>query len=216
MASYQEVNITHDLRGEIILDYHKDITYIVDGEEVYHLQIIFPINPKNEIEKKYPCIVYMMSTNERNDDIYHKIPRLSQFAQRGFVVALIEPPINTSTYEVKTVMLQNAVQYLTANAACYNIEPQNMFIWRDATHEDNNLAVDFDHFVTTHTEFHTTVKAIVSFGGKEQMNMLYAKLTAEIPPMLMIPCEVKKTLNLEFWTEDVFDVIEDFLSNYIN
>ncbi len=213
MAIYQEINITHDLKGQIILNYHKDIIYIVDGEE-YHLQIIFPDNPKNE--KKYPCIVYMMSSNEKNEDIYHKIPRLSQFAQRGFVVALIERPVKVSNYEEKTIMLQSAVSYLTKHAACYHIEPQNMFIWRDATYEDNNTAVDLDQFVMTHKEFHSTVKAIVSFGGKEQMNMLYEKLQAQIPPMLLIPCNIRETSNLEFWTEDVFDVIEDFISNYIN
>lgn len=215
MTSYQEVNIVHDMAGNIVLDYEKDVTYIINDGEELHLQIIYPIT-QTQKQRTYPCIVYMMSTNEKKEEIYHNIPRLTQFAQRGFVIALMEKPSENATYEEQIYLLRSAVHYLNEHAETYNISPENMFIWRDGSHKDHLSNTNLKDSSAQQTEYRTDIKAIVCFGEKEQMKMICSQLNFTIPPILMLPCEENETSNLEFWTEDIFDIIEDYLINYIN
>lgn len=212
MKDYFEVNITHDLNGQFVLEFQKDVTYIATNDHEYHLQIIYP-QQSEQTEKKYPCMVYFMSTTNKREEIYHKIPRLSQFAQRGYVVVLMETPQDSCTYEMQAKLMGKAFTFLKEHGKKYSVDTDNMFIWRDGDHEE--MIIDESLDLSKEEQEPINANAIVCFGGKEQMKYFEEKFDSMIPPVLMIPCDQKEYVDTGFWTEDVFDIIEDFISSYI-
>lgn len=216
MERYKEIKISEDLQGQVVLDYKKDVTYISNNGEELHLQMIIPSATDESVQKKYPCILYLMSKVEEKKDLDRSIPRLTQLAKRGYVIVLMETPKEHSTYQKQLEFCQLAIQYLVENESSYPIAMQNLFILRDANQEEQlDETMIKDKLLVQENQHDHKIRAIICLGGKDQMNVLEKKMDYAIPPVLMLSGDSKKEDHPEFWTEETIDIMEDFLSSYI-
>lgn len=216
MESYKEFQISDDLQGQVVLDYKKDVTYLSRDGENLHLQMIIPSTTNESKQKKYPCIIYLMSKVEEKKDIDRSIPRLTQLAKRGYVIALMETPEEHSTYERQLELSRLAIQYLVENEASYPIAIHNMFILRDGNQEEQlDETMIQGKLLVQENQHNCKIHAIICLGGKNQMRILEKKIDYAIPPVLMLSAKSMKEDHPEFWTEETIDIMEDFMSSYI-
>lgn len=216
MERYKEIRISDDLHGQVVLDYQKDVTYISNDGEDLHLQMIIPSRINESAPKRYPLVLYLMAKVEEKKDINRNIPRLTQLAKRGFVIALMETPEKHASYQKQMELSKLAIQYLVQNAKVYPIATENMFILRDAYQEQKLEEEMFQEKISLQEkELNYKIRAVICLGGKEQMGILEKKIDCSIPPVLMLSADGKNEDHLEFWTEETIDMMEDFMSSYI-
>lgn len=208
MGTYQEVKVSQ-VTGDVVLSYSKDVTYITIGGEDQHLQMIYP--SKTEKEKNYPGILYVLEGAEDKEAIYNKILCLAKFAQRGYVVAMVAASVESDNGPENT--FDAALEFLHKNASLYRLNTEYLFVLRDAI----AISEPMDTLVIKELEEKQQfkgIKAIISFGGKDELKKL-SNDTLDCPPILCMSGNNELSEQKLYWSEDNLDYLEDFMSNYI-
>lgn len=206
MGKYQEVKIAKSQVEEFVLNYSKDITYSVEGQEQHKLQIIYPNKAQSTSERVYPGIIYQLQVDTENESIYDKVPQLAMFAQRGYVIVLVE---NCREADYKVVL-----EYLHANAIEFNLAKEYLFVLREVNQEVPASLGIMKEVVTRQEDVLGYIKAIISLGNKEHFKELCEDTQLKLPPVLSLVTD-EGVSDQNSWTEETFDRIEDFMSNYI-
>lgn len=210
---FLEINLGHEQPGEVILDYKKDITYSSEGDGKLVLHVIYPVANKTGEKRHYPVVLYFMANYDYKQEYYHNMPRLAQFSQRGYAVGVMEMPAGHASYETQSRLIKDAVDTLEQYKNDLNLDVENIFILRDGCEEQEENRIDTN--AICFEPFSSKFRAIICFGGQQSIKNIYEKLKDSMPPVLMIPCNSRENSKLDFWTEEVFDYVEDFMSNYI-
>ena len=75
--------------GDLTCKLHANVLYATKSGVPLHLQIIEPKQPEGE-ECLFPLIVYVQGSAWFKQELGYEIPQLSQFARKGYVVAVVE------------------------------------------------------------------------------------------------------------------------------
>lgn len=108
---------------------YKDVVYEHRSGTDLHLQIIRP-KGKNVL----PCVVYVVGSAWFKQNCQHQIGNMSRFAERGFVVAIMEyRHSGIATFPAQMLDCKNAVRFMRRNAAKYGVDTRNVFVWGDSS-----------------------------------------------------------------------------------
>lgn len=199
MGIYQEA---------IELKYSKDVNYVTSGEHEKMLQMIYP-DSKGAVDKTYPGILYVLEEHSDPLDIYEHIPSLVKFAQRGYVVALMKHhPVSDDLMVADDC--EAALQFLLQNADIYHLDQGRLCLWRDAIRSKNTT--DSNKLDWNQKDLLHNIKAVISLGGTGNIATNVEK--ADFPPTLLVAGD-KDAYDNNWWSEQNFDVMEDFMSNYV-
>jgi len=160
----KKLNIEH----ETIVNYLPNVIYAKRGNLNLGLQILSPnVNGKEVL----PCIIYVQGSAWMKQNVYKGIPQLSNFAQRGFVIAIVEyRPSIDSPFPAQIQDAKTAIRFIRKNAEKYNVDPENIFIWGDSSGghtavfvglTSGNQALDTEDYAG----FSDNVNAVVDFYG---------------------------------------------------
>ena len=207
MGTYQEIKLSKDVE-EVVLSYSKDVTYIANGGEDQHLQMIYP--SKTEQEKKYPVILYVLEGDQ--EAIYNKIPSLTKFAQRGYVIAMVVARKESDKEQENEY--EAVLEFLQKNGEFYHLNMEQLFVLRDSMligESSKSLVIK----KLEEKQLFKGIKAFISFGGSEEVKKL-SNDVLNCPPILCVRGNGDLADQNRWWSEDNLDVLEDFMSNYIS
>ncbi|SHO57374.1 alpha/beta hydrolase [Vibrio quintilis] len=112
---------------------HFSVPYTTRDSGPLHLHII---EPKQTIEegKTYPLILYVQGSAWLAQDTGSQVAQLSRFAQRGFVIAVVEyRPSTVAPFPAQVIDTKTAIRYMMQHAADYHADPQQVFLWGDSS-----------------------------------------------------------------------------------
>ena len=115
----------------LYVTYHKDVVYKSVDSLSLTLQIL---QPRMGGSGSMPCILFVRGSGWEKQNPYDRIPRMCDFARRGYVVAIVEhrhsgiAKFPSPLEDVKT-----AVRFMRANAGNYDVDPDNIFLWGESS-----------------------------------------------------------------------------------
>lgn len=110
--------------------YSPNIVYAAAHGEALTLQIVRQIRQSEPM----PCVIFIQGSAWMKQDTYSNIPMLSRFAERGYVVAMVQythsglAPFPAALQDVKS-----AIRYMRKNADKWGVDPDNIFLWGDSS-----------------------------------------------------------------------------------
>ncbi len=115
---------------EVAVCYTKDVVYAtVDGYDL-HLQIMTPYSRNQPVgSRTYPCMLYVQGSAWMKQDCYAGVPLVSKYAQRGYVVGIIEyRHSGIAPFPACIVDARNAVRFMKKNAETFHIDPEKIVL----------------------------------------------------------------------------------------
>ncbi len=165
-----------------------DITYSVETGNDLKLTIITPCRDKSNEKHipRYPLIVFVQGSAFTFPNIYYEIPQLSNYAQKGYVVATLTHrnclegnPFPAYLQDVKT-----AIRFLRKHADEYGIDTNRIGIWGTSSGGNTALLVGLtqgkpEYITTEHPGYSDTVKCVVDCFGPTDLRKLYEKVKSD-------------------------------------
>lgn len=112
--------------------YQPRIEYTRRPSRALHLGLLSPLRPGdgNDQELRFPLVVYVQGSGFNEQDLALNIPQLSVLAHQGYAVATVEHrPASEAPFPGQIDDARAAVQFLTANAARFAIDPARIALW---------------------------------------------------------------------------------------
>lgn len=118
---------------ELCCRVHFSVPYTTRDSGPLHLHIIEP-KQYSEESKTYPLILYVQGSAWLKQDTGSQVAQLARFAQRGFVVAVVEyRPSTVALFPAQVSDTKTAIRYMMQHAADYHADPQQVFLWGDSS-----------------------------------------------------------------------------------
>lgn len=161
------------------IDYINNVVYSSRDGNNLTLQILRPKTGFGEVMKRCPCVIYIQGSAWMKQNVYANLPALAKFAERGYVVAVVEythsglAPFPVPLQDVKT-----AIRFMRKNADTYGVDEANLFVWGDSSggHLSLMTAVTggMDEFDTLlYKEYSTDINACVSYYGVSDIKSIH-------------------------------------------
>jgi len=119
---------------------HLGVTYASRAGHDLHLHIIQPsgdaamLGWEAAFARRYPCIVFVQGSGWQDQPMGSAIAFWSRFAERGYVVAIVEyRPSRVAIHPAQVHDAKAAVRWLRRNADTYLIDPHHMIIAGDSS-----------------------------------------------------------------------------------
>ncbi|MHA6511561.1 alpha/beta hydrolase fold domain-containing protein [Tessaracoccus sp. Z1128] len=119
---------------------HLDVTYASRADRDLRLHIIQPsgdaalLGWEAAFARRYPCVVFVQGSGWRDQPMGSAIAFWSRFAERGYVVALVEyRPSRVAVHPAQVHDAKAAVRWLRRNADAYAIDPHRLAISGDSS-----------------------------------------------------------------------------------
>lgn len=108
---------------------HLNIEYAHKSGIPLHLHIIEP-DQTDEEDLTFPLVVFIPGSAWFQQSMGGMLAQLSRFAQRGYVIALVEyRPSPVAPFPAQIRDTRSAIRFLRANAQTYNLEPNDIIVW---------------------------------------------------------------------------------------
>ncbi|TDO97558.1 alpha/beta hydrolase [Marinomonas balearica] len=149
------------------------VKYAHKSDMDLHLTIIRPelrrVLGETEENSQFPMIVYVPGSAWFKQDMDNGLAQLARFAERGYVVAMVEyRPSPLAPFPAQVEDTKTAIHYMKAHAKQYLGDPNNMIVWGDSSGGHTSAMVgatldtrDFDDT----TKPAITLKAVVDYYG---------------------------------------------------
>ena len=122
--------------------YREDVAYIERNGRTLYLQIIGPIDAKEEL----PCIVYIPGSAFHEQNVKERVPGLSYLAQRGFVVAVLEyRGSECAIFPAQALDAKAGIYFMREHAKEYGIHPDNIFLMGDSSGAHTAMIAAFSY-----------------------------------------------------------------------
>jgi acetyl esterase/lipase len=155
----------------------EDIVYIDRGNMKLHLQILVPYRITDETfipnilprtQDIWPIVIYIPGSGWRKQNVAASVPMLVKFAQRGFVIALVEyRPSDEAIFPAQVLDVKAAVKFMKKHASEYSSDPNKLVIWGDSTGGHTALIAAFtckeQLNVEKEYEHDCTVKSVIDY-----------------------------------------------------
>ena len=147
-----------------------NIEYIERSGKKLHIQILRPATDRLKKPSILPLIVYVPGSAWHKQNVYMNIPRLSGFAMRGFVIAIVEyresdiAPFPAQVQDCKT-----AIRFLKASGDQHGIDVNNIALWGCSSggHTVLMAGITGDGILDTpdYAEHSSRVNSVINFYG---------------------------------------------------
>lgn len=128
-----------EIQPELTVWYQKDVVYKRIDSIDLHLQILRP-----RTDQTLPCVIYVQGSAWMRQDLYSNLPAMASFAQRGYVVAIVEyRHTGIAPFPAQVIDAKTAVRYMRKFARRYHIDPDKISIWGDSSGGHTVLMVGF-------------------------------------------------------------------------
>lgn len=108
-----------------------------------HLNVLQPPRPAGDTTR-LPVIVHVQGSAWFEQDLGEVVPALTQFANRGFVVASVQyRPSTTAPFPAQVRDVGTAIRFLRRNAARFGIDPGRVAVWGDSSGGHTAVMVAF-------------------------------------------------------------------------
>jgi acetyl esterase/lipase len=98
-----------------------------------HLNIIEPRQNEGE-NNTYPLVMFIQGSAWFPQNTGYELAQLARFAQRGFVIAVVEyRPSTVVPFPAQIKDTKTALRFMRKNAATYHADPQRVVIWGDSS-----------------------------------------------------------------------------------
>ncbi len=112
---------------------HIQVEYARKSGRPLHLNIIEPKQAEGE-NHRFPLIVYIQGSAWFPQDMGAELAQLARFAQRGFVIAVVEyRPSTEAPFPAQVKDAKTALRYLKKHAAAYHADGQKPILWGDSS-----------------------------------------------------------------------------------
>lgn len=114
---------------ELDVRYIRDIPYVTRDGITLPMQLLLPVDSTRP-DRKWPLIVFIRGSAWFKQDVCGIIPLVSQFAIRGYAVAM--PEYRHSGIAAFPCQVQDAktcIRYMRMHAAEYHIDPEQIVLW---------------------------------------------------------------------------------------
>lgn len=158
--------------GKFLLEYYPDVVYKhIDGVNL-RLQILTP-----RTKQKHPCIVYVKGSAWKQQKLYRNVPALSRFAERGYVIAIVEyRHTGIAKFPAQVEDTKTAIRFMRMNADKYNVDPTNVFVWGDSSGGHTayfcGMTGEEQFCDTTYSRYSCRVNAAVAYYGPSDISTM--------------------------------------------
>ena len=119
--------------GEIVMQgdekgvyYIPNVVYDTPDGIPLTLQIVKP-GTFSEPDRRWPCIVFVQGSAWMEQNVYINVVNLGRLAEKGFVCAIVQTRHSgQAPFPAQVVDAKNAMRFLSAHAADYNVDPKRM------------------------------------------------------------------------------------------
>lgn len=85
-------------------------------------------------ETPRPCIIYIQGSAWLEQQILSGIPQLSDFARRGYVIAIVQyRPSTIAPFPAQILDTKAAIRFMKRHAADYGVDPEQFVLWGDSS-----------------------------------------------------------------------------------
>lgn len=166
----------HTTGDEVSVYYMKDVPYVTRGDLTLHMQLLLP-HTINEPDKKWPLVVLIRGSGWFQQDMYGMIPLISQFAARGYAIAM--PEYRHSGIAAFPCHVQDAkscIRFMRKNAETYRIDPDQVILWGGSSGGHTAVLAALsegmpDLDTPDYGEFSEAVKGVVDYYGVVDITM---------------------------------------------
>ncbi|MGF0118688.1 alpha/beta hydrolase fold domain-containing protein [Promicromonospora sp. Marseille-Q5078] len=111
-----------------------NVPYAKSSGSPLSLQILWPPIPDWFSQARYPTIVFVQGSGWRRQELGQWLVALSQFARRGYVVAIVEHrSSDVAPFPAQIEDVRAAVRFLNENAERYRIDTDRVALWGDSS-----------------------------------------------------------------------------------
>ena len=115
------------------VNYIPNVVYAHNDGKDLTLQLFVP-QTSSKSKQTFPCIIFVKGSAWLKQRLYDNIPQVSQFARRGYVIALVEyRPTPDATFPAQRNDALDAFYFMKSHAKEYSVNPNNMFVWGDSS-----------------------------------------------------------------------------------
>lgn len=111
-----------------------NVPYAEASGATLRLQVVWPPIPDWFSADRYPTIVFVQGAGWRRQELGQWLVALSQFARRGYVVAVVEHrPSDVAPFPAQVEDVRAAVLYLRENAERFRVDVDRLALWGDSS-----------------------------------------------------------------------------------
>jgi acetyl esterase/lipase len=208
--------------SEPVCTTHVGVEYAQKSGMALHLNIIEPRQKEGE-DNTYPLIIYIQGSAWFPQNTAYELTQLGRFAQRGFVIAVVEyRPSPVAPFPAQVKDTKTALRFMKQHAADYHADPDKIIVWGDSSGGHtaamvgvslNEAALDDESPAADPIE----VKAIVDYYGPTDISTMneepstFDHIAPDSPEGMLIggvnvlenPEKVKPTVPMNYLSEDV-------------
>ena len=160
---------------------HIGIEYAQKSSIPLHLHIIEPTFELKENEDKgqnFPLILYIQGSAWCKQDTGSELAQLSRFAQRGFVIAVVEyRPSKVAPFPAQIKDTKTAIRFMKTHAKTYHADPGKILLWGDSSggHTAVMTGVSLDNQTLddeSPTNEPISVKAVIDYYGPTDISKM--------------------------------------------
>jgi acetyl esterase/lipase len=112
---------------------HIGVEYAQKSGMQLHLHIIEPRQNEGE-NNTYPLIMYIQGSAWFEQNTGSELAQLARFAQRGFVIAVVEyRPSPVAPFPAQVKDTKTALRFMKKHAATYHADPHRIIVWGDSS-----------------------------------------------------------------------------------
>lgn len=163
--------------SEPVCTTHVGVEYAQKSGMALHLNIIEPRQKEGE-NNLYPLIMYIQGSAWFPQNTGYELTQLGRFAQRGFVIAVVEyRPSPVAPFPAQVKDTKTALRFMKKNAATYHADPDKIIVWGDSSggHTATMVGVSLNEAALddeSPTEDPISVKAIVDYYGPTDISKM--------------------------------------------
>lgn len=173
-AGIQTISAEFDIH---LCNIHLNVEYGHKSGMPLRLHIIEP-NQTDDEGLAFPLVLFIPGSAWFQQNMGGMLPQLSRFAQRGYVVALVEyRPSPVASFPAQIKDLRSAIRFMQAHADAFSADPDNIILW--GTSSGGHTAVmggitlgDFAFDDETDAINPATIKAIIDYYGPTEISKM--------------------------------------------
>ncbi|MDF1487875.1 alpha/beta hydrolase [Tessaracoccus caeni] len=111
-----------------------NVPYARPSGDPLRLQVVWPPIPDWFSDTRYPTIAFIQGSGWRWQQLGQWLVALSQFARRGYVVAIVEHrPTEIAPFPAQIEDVRAAVRFLHENAEQFRVDVDRIALWGDSS-----------------------------------------------------------------------------------
>lgn len=112
---------------------HTGVPYATKDGMALHLHIIEPRQGEDE-NLVFPLLMFVQGSGWRLQNTGASLASLSRFAQRGYVIAVVQyRPSSLAPFPAQVLDTKTALRFMRAHAATYHADPDRVVVWGDSS-----------------------------------------------------------------------------------